>query len=184
MKKILIFVLLVLTFTAIATTAQEFSADVATKAEGKIIKSKMFVSANKSRTEINTPEAGGKVIMITRQDKKVVWTILPGNMYMEQPVKPENIIATKEKVQGEVDRKLIGKDTVNGISCDKYLITTEAEGKKTAMFVWLDKDGFPVKMSDEKEKWVTEYSNIKKEKQPDALFEVPAGHTKFAMPKM
>ncbi len=180
MKKILIifFVLFIFIFEFIAL---DFSADIITKSGGTSAKSKIYVSGNKSRMEMTDQKSNEKTVLITRPDKKVIWILMPGNIYMEQAFNPENIIASKDKIDGEVERKFLGKEKVNGIDTDKYKITVMTQGQKSVILAWLDKDGFPVKTSDENGKYITEYLNIKKEKQQSSLFEIPAEYQKFSM---
>jgi hypothetical protein len=183
MKKIIgLFVFLFITGSILFS--QEFSADVVSKTNGQTVNSKMFVSNGNSRMEMSMPGSDDKSIMIARPDKKIAWMLLPGNMYMELPLKPENTVASKDKMPGEVERTLVGKENINGTETGKYKITTLNDEKKVIFFAWLDKEGLPVKMTDENGKLSMEYKNIKKGKQPDNLFELPEGYKKFEMPKM
>jgi hypothetical protein len=62
----------------------------------------------KEKTRMETPQA----ITITRIDKNVVWILMPAqSMYTEQSLKPGNIAATAGKMSGEIERKLVGKET-------------------------------------------------------------------------
>jgi hypothetical protein len=55
--------------------------------------------------------------------------------------------------------------------------------EKTAVYQWfLDENEFPVKTAAIDNSWSHEYKNIKQGKQPEELFEVPAGYKKFSMP--
>lgn len=183
MKKFLI-VLLILNIFAISVFAQEFSADMVTKSKGITTKSKLFVTKEKTRVEMPDQKSGKVTVIITRVDKKVSWILMPGNLYMEQAYKTENTAVTKDKMSGEVERKHMGKEKINGVDTDKYKITIVQKDVKSILFAWFDKDGFPVKTADEKETWSSEYLNMKKGKQSASLFEIPNGYTKFTMPKM
>ncbi len=183
MKKIF-FVLLVLSMFVISIFAQEFSAEMVTRSKGITTKSKLFAAKDKTRVEMADQKSGKVTVIITRADKKVSWILMPGNLYMEQAYKTENTAVTKDKMAGEVERKLMGKEKINGIDTDKYKITIVQKDVKSILFAWFDKDGFPVKTADEKETWSSEYLNMKKGKQAASLFEIPNGYTKFTMPKM
>lgn len=100
---------------------------------------------------------------------------------MEQNLKSDNILISNEKIDGEVERTLLGKEKINGIDTEKYRITILTQGQKSIILAWLDKYGFPVKTSDENGRYITEYLNIKKEKQLASLFEIPAGYQKYRM---
>lgn len=156
--------------------SQEFSADVVTISDGKVIKSKIFMSKNKSRIEFISND-NNKTIIISRQDKKVLWALLPNNKYMELPIKPEYFVPTKDKHdwEGNVEKKFLDKESLNDIEVERYKITYYVNKQKVSMFVWFNSDGLPLKVTDENIKWQNEYGNIKKEKQPDSLFELPDG---------
>lgn len=173
---------LVLAFTAIAS-AEDFSADMISTARGMVSQGKIFISNDKARMEF----AGG--VTITRMDKKVAWILMPEQrMYMEQPLEPTQAASGSGKVEGETERKFIGKETVAGKMCDKYQVFYNVSGNKGSMFMWLVPGlSMPVKTAAIDNSWSMEYRNIKTTKQPDSLFEIPAGYQKFSasgMPSM
>lgn len=176
-----IIVVLSFCFASIAS-AQEFSADmVSTTKDGKFT-GKIFAAKDKVRVEV--PES----ITITRMDKNVMWMLMPSEkMYMEHPFDPRNVTATSEKVSGEIERKLIGQETVDGKMTTKYRVTYEAEGVKETIFQWIDNASrIPVKTAAVDGSWMMEYKNLKIGAQPDSLFEIPAEYQKFSyeMPSM
>jgi hypothetical protein len=127
-------------------------------------------------------------ISISRMDKKVVWILMPKDrMYMEQPFDPAQAVATAEKMVGEIERKLVGQEMVDGKMASKYQVVYSINGRRETMFQWFV-SGFkmPVKSAAVDNSWTMEYKNIKTGKQPDSLFEVPAGYEKFStqMPTM
>ena len=167
-----------LVFSLVASAfAVDFSADVVTTQGGKTINAKVFVSGEKSRME--APES----ISISRVDKKVVWILMPGQkMYMEQPFDTKKMMTAPEKVEGELDRALLGKDTVDGKTADKYKVTYEIEGIKNEMFQWVESgSNLPLKSAALDGSWSVEYRNINTGPQPDSLFEVPSDYKKFSM---
>jgi len=157
--------------------AQDFSADMVSTTGGVVVTGKTFVTKEKTRME--TPQA----ITITRIDKNVVWILMPAqSMYMEEPLKPENVVATTDKMQGEIERKLVGKETINGEPTNKYRIVYTAADKKETIFQWITVDsGLPIKTEAADGRWTIEYKNLKTGKQPDPLFEIPAGYKKFSL---
>lgn len=157
--------------------AVDFSADVVTTQGGKTMNAKVFVSGEKSRMEV--PES----ISISRMDKKVVWILMPGQkMYMEQAFDPKKMMAASEKVEGELERTPLGKDTVDGKTADKYKVTYEIEGIKNEMLQWTESgSNLPLKSAALDGSWSVEYRNIKTGPQPDSLFEVPSDYKKFSM---
>jgi hypothetical protein len=164
-------------FSAASAQATDFSADMINKTGGKVFQGKIFIGQDKTRLE--TQES----ISITRMDKKVVWILMPKDkMYMEQAFDPSRAPATSEKVDGEVERKLIGPEVIDGKKADKYQVMYTSKRKKESMFQWISSGiPVPVKMAAVDNSWSMEYKNIKKGKQPDSLFEVPAGYQKFSM---
>ena len=169
-------VMLVFSLAAPAS-AVDFSADVVTTQGGKTMNAKVFVSGEKSRMEV--PES----ISISRVDKKVVWILMPSQkMYMEQAFDPKKMMAASEKVEGELERTPLGKDTVDGKTADKYKVTYEVEGIKNEMFQWTESGSdLPLKSAALDDSWSVEYRNIKTGPQPDSLFEVPSDYKKFSM---
>ena len=82
--------ILVFIFGGIAN-AQDFSADTVSTTKEGTFTGKIFATKEKTRMEMS------QAITITRTDKKIVWMLMPDEkMYMEQPLKPQNVVATKE----------------------------------------------------------------------------------------
>lgn len=162
-------------FTGIAN-AQDFFADMVSTTKAGTFSGKIFVAKEKARMEML------QSVTITRMDKNVVWILIPDQkMYMEQPLKPENVVAATEKMPGEVERKLIGPETVDGKTANKYRVVYSVADKKETSFQWIDIDsGLPLKIAAGDGSWVFEYKNLKTGPQPDTLFEIPAGYQKFS----
>ena len=148
--------------------------------EGNIteFKAPFMIFISKDKTRMETLEG----ITITRMDKKVVWILMPKDkMYMEQPFDPSKAVASSEKVSGEIERKLIGQEIIDGKMTNKYQIVYNQNGKRETIFQWLAVGlKIPVKTAAGDNSWIMEYKNIKTGKQSDALFEVPADYQKFS----
>ena len=157
--------------------ALDFSADMVSTTKDGTFTGKIFVTKEKTRMEMS------QAITITRMDKKIVWMLMPEEkMYMEQPLKPQNVVASKEKVPGEIERKYLGTETVDGKKTEKYKIVYKVENQREAVFSWIDTaSGFPIKTSAEDGSWTVEYKNLKTGKQPNTLFEIPAGNKKVSI---
>lgn len=168
--------------SAFVAFALDFSSDMVSTANGQKHTSKIYMQAKKFRME--TPEQPGYNIM--RMDKNVMWMVMPDQKaYMEMKIDPSRQPRTEEKVEGEVSRKLIGSETIDGRATDKYEITYKDKEKTTKMYQWIAKDiKFPVKTAAIDGSWIMEYKNIKMGAQPDSLFEVPSGYEKMNMPSM
>lgn len=178
---ILIGILSVLFLTGIASAA-DFSADVISTTQGMVSNGKLYISNDKVRMEM--PQA----ITITRMDKKIAWILMPEEkMYMEQPINPDQAAVTSDKIEGEIERKFVGKEMVDNKMADKYRIIYEINGNRMTVFQWLIPGlAMPVKTAAADNSWSMEYRNIRTESQPDYLFEIPAGYQKFSanMPSM
>lgn len=177
-KKFFVLFLFFLLFSGSAL-ALEFSADTVTthKGDGKTT-GKIYYKADRFRMDMESPQ---KVSMITRMDKKVIWNIMHSEkMYMEMPFDLKNKPMVEEKFEGEIERKHVGNETVDGHPTKKYLITYKSGTRKEQVYQWWATDvNFPIKTSAVDGSWVSEFENIKFGSQPDSLFEVPAGYQKF-----
>lgn len=161
-------------------SAIEFSSDVVTTTGKNVMNSKMYIKDKKIRMETQ----GQPSYTIVRQDKNVLWMITPSRKtYIEIKHDPAKSPKIEEKIKGEVSRKLIGSETINGHPTQKYEITVKTDKKVAKIYQWMATDiKFPVKNASVDGKWATEYKNIKMGTQSDSLFELPAGFSKQAMP--
>ncbi|MBE0427318.1 MAG: DUF4412 domain-containing protein [Nitrospirae bacterium] len=150
------------------------------KGEGKTT-GKIYYKSDRFRMDMKSPE---QMIMITRMDKKVIWNIIPAEkMYMELPFDIKNRPMVDEKFEGEIERKQVGNEIIDGHPCKKYLITYKSDNKKHQVYQWWATDiNFPVKTAATDGSWVQEYKNIKVGTQADSLFEPPKGYKKFQFP--
>ena len=165
-------------FWQVCACAAEFSADMVSNTPNAAAEGRIFVSEQKVRTEM----AGA--IVISRLDRNVNWLIMPAQMtYMEQPFDPKTLLGVSEKAPGETERTPLGKEIINGRQTDKYRVVYDSEKGTAVMFQWIDETAMiPVKMAAENGSWSIEYRNLRVGPQDPALFELPAGYTKMAMP--
>ncbi|MDT8903069.1 DUF4412 domain-containing protein [Anaeroselena agilis] len=162
---------------SVALASQGFSADIVSAHGNQTMQGKIYVAGEKMRFET----AG--MATITRMDRKVVWLLMPSEkMYMEQQFRPENVVPSSETLSGEVERTLLGTETVNGMVADKYRITVQTDGKRHSFLQWLAKDSLlPVKTAAEDGSWWQEYRNVKAGEPDPSLFDLPEGYKKFSM---
>ena len=183
MLKRFIAVSLCILFLFISGTALaiEFSADTVTTTKDFKTSGKIYFSGDKFRMDIHAPQP---MSMITRRDKNVVWNVMHDQkMYMEMPLREENKPRVEKEFEGEIERKLLGKETIDGHPTEKYLITYKDKDDTHQVYQWWATDiKFPVKTEAVNGEWEQEYKNINMGKQPDSLFEVPEGYKKFDMP--
>jgi len=183
LKKAIAIVLFVFLFAG-TVSAIEFSADTITTFKGEQqTKGKMYYKPDRFRMDMKVHE---EMIVITRIDKKVLWNIMTKEkMYMEMPFDLKNKPKVEEKFEGEIDRKEVGRETIDGHPTIKYLITYKVDNKKDQVYQWMATDiNFPVKTSAVDGSWTHEFRNVKIAAQPDSLFEVPAGYQKMQMPQI
>jgi len=146
----------------------------------------------RERREMVMGSGGDKMITITRQDKKVAWTLMPSEkMYMEVSLAQASANAKDDTSKYKIEQTVVGPETVNGVSTTKSkIIMTGPKGEKMGGFMWTTKENIVVKMDaiaiDKKQKhrYKTELTNLKVGKQDPKLFEVPAGYQKMSIPGM
>lgn len=186
LKKLLFVPILTVLALVSVSLAADFSVDQIISGKGMPnISSKIFISGDKIRVESSSGRISS--IVITRPDKKVSWTLIPNQrMYMEAKIDPRHAVTTGYKMPGE-KREKIGKETVNGINCDKFRVTYKNKAVSPSVFLWLSPDGIPVKVQAADKSWTSEMKNIKKGAQSPYLFEIPLGYSKMptaGMPSM
>jgi outer membrane lipoprotein-sorting protein len=177
------FVMALMFLWAGAAPAAEFSATMITKAGPHETQGKIFVKGNKVRNEMKAD--GRTQISIVRLDKKVMWLIMPAEKsYMEMPLNPQATEQTMlKKPEGQVEMKLLGKETVNGYETEKYETTARERGEAIKQYIWLSKKlGMPIKMAAADGSYSMEYRDIQEGGVSDTLFEPPRGYQKMQMP--
>ncbi|MEM7816582.1 MAG: hypothetical protein QXZ20_01570 [Candidatus Aenigmatarchaeota archaeon] len=174
MKKWFIFFILFFSFFLKELSAQEFSAQLLQKTQSGNFVGKIFVKKDRTRVEV------GDNITITRLDKKVIWILMPNNTYIEHPLTSMSLPFVEEKIFGEIERTFLEEQEIGGRLTKKYKIVYEVEGKKYTVYQWIDNElKLPLRTESEDGSFLWEYKNIKVEKQPDFLFEIPSGYSKF-----
>ncbi|OPY65787.1 MAG: hypothetical protein A4E57_03037 [Syntrophorhabdaceae bacterium PtaU1.Bin034] len=165
-------------FIAAVSTAYavELIADTVTKIGKKTAMGKVYVKDKKVRVD----RAGTPFYSVVRGDKNVLWQINAyEKTYTEAKLTPAMMPRIEEKVYGEVSRKQVGTETIDGHPTKKYEVAVK-EGKKTETYYqWFATDvNFPVKMTTVNGGWSVEYKNIKKGGVADNVFDLPAGAEK------
>ena len=184
----LVFLLTVfLIFSGLVLAATpEFSGEmIQTDVKGKVTTGKIYVQGrDKIRQEISDGDTVS--VTILRLDKKLSWTLLPEQQYMEinLPFDPN-----QPNLELEFEVKTLGSETIHGYPC-QIIQYTYKERKYGILVQWFSEElGFAVKTQTKDAKGkvtsTVEYQNIVEGKQPDELFEIPSGYTKFSIiPKL
>lgn len=167
----------------------EYSADTSMETAEVSMKGHVNYAPTRERREM-VMDGGDKMIMITRHDKKVSWTLMPADkMYMEMSLAQASAQAKDDTSKYKIEQTEVGSETVNGVDTTKSkIIMTGPKGEKMGGFMWVTRDNIVVKMDaiaiDKKDKhrFKTELTNLKVGKQDPKLFEVPAGYEKMSMP--
>jgi hypothetical protein len=142
---------------------------------------KVFVSGQKIRQEI-TDNKGVVGISIIRLDKEVMWMLMTEDkQYIEYDFKKAKLEWMKQGTDMIESQTVLGTEMLNGYMCTKtkYVYKDKSYG---TMIQWMaDKLQFGIKTESTVSGKVstTEYRDIKEGLQPDSLFEIPAGYTKF-----
>ena len=160
---------------------KQFSADMnVTTAKGQNITQKVYTDSGKVRMEINMQ--GMQAVTIVRPDQNKVYTVLVGEkMVMEAPYNAEKykkLMVATSGPDGTVE--VVGPDTVDGVACTKYKITSK-DGKVS--FFWNDASTkAPVKLAADDGSYTILWTNYKAGPQDPSLFEPPAGYQTIPMP--
>jgi hypothetical protein len=188
MSLVVVGAMLLMAGTAVAgeeKLAVEYSADQVIEAEDGAMKGRVYYTPTKERREMN--QSGQNMIMITRHDKKVSWTVMPEEkMYMEMAMKPS---ADKTDLSAyKIEQTPAGQEMLNGVNTNKSkIIMTHSSGSKMGGFMWTTKEGILAKIDaisvekGSKDRFKMEQTNIKVGKQPAELFEIPRGVEKMDM---
>ena len=157
----------------------DFSAEQTVRSGQQSVTGKIyFKAADRFRIEMASPE--GPKVAIHRLDKVVTWLLLPNKTYVELPIQIDQILPLMAlNVEGEVKRKLVGKEEVGGRQTQKYEVIVDVKGSKQVVYQWIAPDiNFPMKMASADGSWERAYTYVKEGPQPASLFELPAGYTK------
>jgi len=159
--RVVILVALVLFFSGIVLAATpEFSADmIMTDAKGKVTQGKIYVQGTeKMRQEFQ--EEDDVTVTIVRLDKKVSWTLLPQQQYMEMSFTFDPYQLNRDF---EYEMAVLGSETINGYPC-QIIQYTYKDRKYGILVQWFSEElGFAVKQA----KWNGQFSFV-----PESLAKV------------
>jgi len=181
---LLLFAMVVSPLPAAADTS--FCADIVTHSpDGQSIAlGHICIKGQKARHEMK--KDGQATIIISRPDKGVAWTLMTQQKrYLEMSIDKaaqDDPASNWSDDYQELQKtgKKMGTETVNGVKCYKYQLTTE-DGTVT---YWVMKStGIPVRII-AADGTVVDYKNIKTGSLPDSLFEIPPGYSKFNLPSL
>lgn len=174
----------------LAPASVEYSADrQVTTGAGEGMTGKIYAAPGKERNEFGPGAAS-----IMRQDKKVMWTLMPEQKkYMEHKFGEADAKRDPGNIQDcDVKQTAAGEETIDGFRTRKSTIEVSCPGKeKFGGTMWITKENIVMRMESEvktsgakKEKFRMELKNLKVGKQDPALFEIPKGYEKFEVPSV
>ena len=178
-KMTVVLLLLWAGLTRAAEPISQFSADQVMTVAGKVVNSRIHVDGANLRMEMVIPGAP-PMSSIVNGEKKVVWMLLPGNLYMEHSVAADDDLSRQAWAGGAENRELVGREKIGGQDCDKYRI----KGASGEVFFYSQAaTGLPVLMVAPAQSVRVEWKNVRPGPQPASLFQLPAGVQKMALPQ-
>ncbi|MCW8858307.1 MAG: DUF4412 domain-containing protein [Deltaproteobacteria bacterium] len=158
--------------------------------ETMTIPGKVYYSKGKERREAEI--MGRKSISIRRDDKKILWTLVPEQrMYLENPLDDlqQKTDPTAVIYAGDMEMTKLGQEKVNGVMTDKYrMLMTNPQAEPMEGFLWLSMENVPIRVEGtsheggEPSHFVIDTSKLEFARQPGHLFEVPPGFQRMQTP--
>lgn len=155
-----------------------------------------FSKPDKTRAEMTVE--GMQVIQIWRQDKEVVWSLMPQRgMAVEIPFGSEQAASPLDTLQEDgvtFESRLVASENVNGVAANRYYVSGKSEdGSLSEGHIWTTRENITVRirMTNSSpgyppQEFHYDLTNLVVKDQPDFLFEVPASYqaisTGSAMP--
>jgi hypothetical protein len=155
----------------------QFSADQVMHVGGQTMSGKIYVDGSNMRTEMQAPGMPAPTVSIVSGERKTIWIIMPGNMYMERSIEDSDDTSHVAWTRPE-SLEPLGRETIDGHVCEKFRIRSSAD-----LFFYLSADdGAPVRLLSADGSIRIDWKNVKKGPQPAALFQLPAGATRLSLP--
>jgi hypothetical protein len=163
---------------------KQYSADIVVMIkDGVTIQSKTYVDGDKMRSDVNMHGMAMEIIM--RKDTKKMYQVMEAQkMVMESEFNPEKAMGNTAASFGPEGKfELIGPDTLDGVACTKYKVTSDKN--KQVFFFWLDNTRkVPLEMAAPDGSLVVKWKNFVAGPQDAALFEPPTGYQVIEAPAM
>lgn len=168
---------------ASAAKGVEFQADFIEKDGKEVTKGKIYISDGKSRYET----AGSNEIVVTRQDKNVIWLIFPKlSRYVEQEYigGPRPVYIDPDLPDNDnPKREFLDYEWIDSYRLRKFVVTVEYPGGQQDKYYEWYRDGFPlpVKTASLDGKTSFEYLKIKIGPMDPELFTTPKSYKQVNM---
>ena len=128
-----------------------------------------------------------KIYSIMRPDRKTSYIVYPGlKSYLAQPMSRDDPDWSNDALK--VDRKVIGKETLDGQACVKHLVTiSDVQGNQQEATTWNDPKlrNFPIQIqiANEEHQATIRFRDVKFAQPHATLFEMPKGYTAYDNPQ-
>jgi UDP-galactopyranose mutase len=158
---------------AASASALEFTADRITKMDGRTSKAHIYYRDSMWRIEHHA--LGPVNVSIVRKDKQVVWLLLSRMKHFKTvPYNAEQDLMVTERLDGEVSREEIGRETREGHPTVLYEVSTKQGERTEVYYQWVATDiHFPMKLAKKDGSWIMEYQHVKMRAVSDYLFQLP-----------
>lgn len=158
----------------------------------------VYYEDSKERSEMNY--SGQSMVSIMRHDMGMLWMLMPGGLYMEQPLDfsaptmgpgqpPRAPTVAEGSVVSEFTEE--GREAINGFDTTRYRMKAEnADGSVVAGQIWLTEHNIPIQIrmliesGAETGDVVISLQDLTIGDQPDDLFEIPSGYQKLNVANM
>lgn len=160
--------------------------------EGTTLTQRVYSSPGKTRTEMSVD--GMQIIQIWRTDRNLIWSLMPRErMAIELAPGSDQVTSPLDPYSNESDlrfeKRLMGPDTVNGISANRYFISgTASDGSKTEGDVWTTPQNITVRMrltgrapGEADRNFNYDLADLVLRDQHESLFEVPSDYQVMTM---
>jgi hypothetical protein len=143
-----------------------------------------YLPPGKQREEMS--QEGMSMAMIIRHDLGVVWTVMPGGMYMEISLDDAGQEGrSAPSPEGIVEFEKLGAEEVNGWPTTRYRVVTREDGEEAEGYFWITEHWIPIRMEitmreNPQETVRMEIRDLRLAEQDPALFELPAGATRIS----
>ncbi|NQX87922.1 MAG: hypothetical protein HRT77_04605 [Halioglobus sp.] len=157
-----------------------FSADAQMKTDDQKMVSRVYFQPGMVRDEADMD--GMPIVTIQRYDAGKVWILMGEDLYMETDI--GKVSQTPDYTL--IERTMEGTEVINGEETTKYKTIYDSPEGRFMGFTWFTKDNIAVKgyivseADGKKQRLEWTMTNVQREDQPDALFELPAGSEEMA----
>jgi hypothetical protein len=157
----------------------QYSADeTITTKDGTVTTMKIYADDGKVRSE--TTAGGMQMVSIIRPDQEKMYTVMVAQkMVMQMPLTASHVSNDGATINGSRFQD-VGTDTVDGVACTKYKVTTK---DNQVFYYWVDPARkVPVKMMAEDGSMTAQWKDYQAGPQDASLFEPPSDFKVMALP--